>query len=47
MSSLRVFEIAKIGLGENVKRLPSIIFAKISQLEKFPMYGIQSIPWWI
>ena len=33
-SSLRVFEIAKIGLGENLTHLPSIIFAKISRHEK-------------
>ena len=29
-SSLRVFEIAKIGLSENITHLPSDIFAKIS-----------------
>ena len=38
-SSLRVLEIAKIGLGENLTHLPSVIFAKISRREKFPIYG--------
>ena len=38
-SSLRVLEIAKIGLSENLTHLPSGIFAKISQREKFPIYG--------
>ena len=31
MSSLIVLEIAKIGLGENLIHLPSVIFAKISR----------------
>ena len=38
-SSLRVLEIAKIELSENLTHLPSGIFAKISRREKFPMYG--------
>ena len=38
-SSLRVLEIAKIGLSENLAHLPSVIFAKISRREKFPIYG--------
>ena len=38
-SSLRVLEIAKIGLSENLTHLPNVIFAKISQREKFPTYG--------
>ena len=41
-SSLSVFEIAKIGLSENLTRLPSVIFAKISRREKLPIYGIQT-----
>ena len=43
MSSLRVLEIAKIGLRENLTRLPSVVFAKISRREKFPIYGILCI----
>ena len=39
MSSLRVLEIAKIGLSENLTHLTSVIFAKISRREKFPIYG--------
>ena len=39
-SLLRVLEIAKIGLSENLTHLPSVIFAKISRREKFPIYGI-------
>ena len=39
-SSLRVLEIAKIGLSENLTHIPSGIFAKISRREKFPIYGI-------
>ena len=39
-SSLRVFEIAKIWLSENLTHLQSVIFAKISRREKFPIYGI-------
>ena len=39
-SSLRVLEIAKIRLSENLTHLPSVIFAKISRREKFPIYGI-------
>ena len=38
-SSLRVLEIAKIGLSENLTHLQSGIFAKISRREKFPTYG--------
>ena len=38
-SSLRVIEIAKIGLGKNLTHLRSFIFAKITRLEKFPIYG--------
>ena len=38
-SLLRVLEIAKIGLSENLTHLPSGIFAKISRREKFPIYG--------
>ena len=38
-SSLRVLEIAKIGLSENLEHLPSGIFANISRREKFPIYG--------
>ena len=41
-SSLRVLEIAKIGLSENLTHLPSVIFAKISRREKFPIYGMMS-----
>ena len=37
--SLRVIEIAKIGLSEKLTQLPSVIFAKISRREKFPIYG--------
>ena len=36
MSSLGVLEIAKIGLGENLTHLPSVIFAKISWRQKIP-----------
>ena len=39
MSSLGVLEIAKIGLGENLTHLPSVIYAKISRRENFPIYG--------
>ena len=41
-SSLRVLEIAKIGLGENLTLLPSVIFAKISPTWKIPdiWYGL-------
>ena len=39
-SSLRVLEIAKIGLGENSTDLQSVIFAKISRREKFPIYTV-------
>ena len=43
-SSLIVIEIAKIGLGENLTHLPSIIFAqKISRREKFRIYGTSLI----
>ena len=38
-SSLRVLEIAKIWLRENLTHLPSVIFAKISRREKFTIYG--------
>ena len=38
--SLSVFEIAKIGLCENLTHLPSVIFAKISRREKLPIYGV-------
>ena len=38
-SSLRVLEIAKIGLCENLTHLPSGIFAKISKRKKFLIYG--------
>ena len=38
-SSLRVVEIAKIGLSENLTHLQRVIFAKISRREKFPIYG--------
>ena len=38
-SSLRVLEIAKIELGENLTKLPRAIFTKISRREKFPIYG--------
>ena len=42
MSSLRVLEIAKIELSENQNQthFPSCIFVKISQREKFPIYGM-------
>ena len=40
MSSLRVFEIAKIRRRENLTHLLSVVFAKISRREKFPIYGI-------
>ena len=40
MSSLRVLEIAKIGLSENLTHLPSVVFAKISRRETFPIYGM-------
>ena len=36
MSSLRVLEIVKIGLSENLTHLPSTIFAKISPTQKIP-----------
>ena len=39
-SSLRVLEIAKIGLGENLAHLPCVVFAKISRRAKFPIYSI-------
>ena len=39
-SSLRVLEIAKIGLSENLTHFLSVIFAKISRRENFPIYGI-------
>ena len=39
-SSLRDLEIANIGLRENFTRLPSVIFAKFFQREKFPIYGM-------
>ena len=39
-SSLRVLEIAKIGLNENLTHLLSVIFAKMSRRETFPIYGI-------
>ena len=39
-SSVRVLEIAIIGLSENLTHLPSGIFAKISRRKKFPIYGI-------
>ena len=39
-SSLRVLEIAKIGLSENLTHLPRVIFAKISRREKILIYGI-------
>ena len=43
-SSLRALEIAKIGLSEKLTHLPSVIFAKISRREKFP---IRLYPrWW-
>ena len=38
-SSLRVLEIAKIGLFENLTHLPSVIFSQISWHEKLPIYG--------
>ena len=38
MSSLRVLEISKIGLSENLTHLPNVILAKISQREKFSIY---------
>ena len=46
-SSLKVLEMAKIGLSENLTHLPSAISAKFSQREKFPIYGILNIhfPW--
>ena len=39
-SSLRVLEIRRIGLSENLTHLPSVFFAKIFRCEKFPIYGI-------
>ena len=42
-SSLRILEIAKIGLSENLAHLPSVIFAKIFRGEKFPIYGILQV----
>ena len=41
-SSFRVLEIVKMGLGENLTHIPSVVFAKISRREKFPIYGITS-----
>ena len=41
-SSLRVLEIVKIDLSENLTHLLSGIFAKISWPEKFPIYGVSS-----
>ena len=38
-SSLRVLEIAKRGLRENLTSLPSAILAKFSRRKKFPIYG--------
>ena len=40
-STLRVLEIAKICLSENLTYLQSVIFAKKSRREKFLIYGIQ------
>ena len=40
-SSLRVLEIAKIWLSENLTHLPSVVFAKISWREKFLIYGMR------
>ena len=40
MSSWRVLEIAKIWLSENLTHLPSVIFGKISQHEKFSLYSM-------
>ena len=37
-SLLKVLEIAKIGLSENLTHLPSGIFDKITQHKKFPIY---------
>ena len=42
-SSLRVLEIAKIGLSENITHLLSFIFAKITRREKFPIYGMSIV----
>ena len=39
-ASLRVFDIAKIGLTKKLTLLPSVVFAKIYRREKFPIYGI-------
>ena len=39
-SSLRVIEIAKIRLSEKLTYLLSVVFAKISRREKFPIYGM-------
>ena len=39
-SALRVLEIVKIGLNENLTHLPIVVVAKISRCEKFPIYGI-------
>ena len=36
---MRVIEIAKIGLSENLTHLRILIFTKISRCEKFLMYG--------
>ena len=38
-SSLRVLEIAKIRLSENLAHLPSVVFAKISRRKIFQIYG--------
>ena len=38
-SSLRVLEIATMGLFENLTLLPKFIFSKITKHEKFPIYG--------
>ena len=42
-TSLRVLEIAKIGLSENLTHPPSGIFAKFSRREKFPIYSRLSV----
>ena len=42
--SLRILEIVKIGCGENLTHLPGvIIFAKISQCEKFPIWHYKTL----
>ena len=43
MSSLKVLEIAKIGLGENLTHLPSVIFAKFPGAKKNSRYTVLSI----